>query len=64
MELGGQNICPTTFAPHVWHLRGKLGANLPHLSHLPYHPIRPHASELYAHLPGFGHELTVRGGRG
>jgi hypothetical protein len=24
----------------------------------------PHASELYAHLPGFGHELTVRGGRG
>jgi hypothetical protein len=30
MELGGQNICPTTFAPHVWHLRGKLGVNLPH----------------------------------
>jgi hypothetical protein len=41
MELGGQNICPTTFAPHVWHLRGKLGVNLPHLPHLPHHPNRP-----------------------
>jgi hypothetical protein len=41
MELGGQNICSTTFAPHVWHLRGKLGANLPHLPHLPHHPNRP-----------------------
>jgi hypothetical protein len=38
MELEGQNICPTTFAPHVWHLKGKLGANLPHL---PHHPNRP-----------------------
>jgi hypothetical protein len=39
MELVGQNICPTTFTPHVWHLRGKLGVNLPHL---PHHPNRPH----------------------
>jgi hypothetical protein len=23
-------ICPNTFAPHVWHLRGKLGVNLLH----------------------------------
>jgi hypothetical protein len=38
MELRGQNIYPTTFAPHVWHLRGKLGVNLPHL---PHHPNRP-----------------------
>jgi hypothetical protein len=29
MELEGQNICPTTFATRVWHLRGKLGVNLP-----------------------------------
>jgi hypothetical protein len=35
MELGGQNICSTTFAPHVWHLKGKLGVNLPHLLHHP-----------------------------
>jgi hypothetical protein len=35
MELGGQNICSTTFAPHVWHLMGKLGVNLPHLPYLP-----------------------------
>jgi hypothetical protein len=41
MELGGQNICSTTFAPHVWHLMGKLGVNLPHLPHLPHHPNRP-----------------------
>jgi hypothetical protein len=41
MELGGQNICPTTFAPHVWHFRGKLGVTLPHLPHLPHHPNRP-----------------------
>jgi hypothetical protein len=40
MELGGQNICPTTFAPHVWHLRGKLELNLPYLPHLPHHPNR------------------------
>jgi hypothetical protein len=39
--IRGQNICPTTFAPHVWHLRGKLGVNLPHLPHLPHHPNRP-----------------------
>jgi hypothetical protein len=32
--IRGQNICPTTFAPHVWHLRGKLGINLPHLEQL------------------------------
>jgi hypothetical protein len=36
MELGGQNICPTTFAPHVWHLRGRLRVNL---HHLPIYPI-------------------------
>jgi hypothetical protein len=41
MELRGQNIYPTTFAPHVWHLRGKLGVNLPHLPYLPHHPNRP-----------------------
>jgi hypothetical protein len=29
MELGGQNICPTTFAPHVWHLRGKFAPFTP-----------------------------------
>jgi hypothetical protein len=31
--IRGQNIRPTIFAPHVWHLRGKLGVNLP------IHPI-------------------------
>jgi hypothetical protein len=36
--IRGQNICPTTFAPHVWHLRGKLGVNLPYL---PHHANRP-----------------------
>jgi hypothetical protein len=33
MQLGGK-----TFAPHVWHLKGKLGANLPYL---PRNPNRP-----------------------
>jgi hypothetical protein len=47
MELGGQNICSTTFAPHVWHLRDKLGVNLPHLPHLPQHPNRLQKSQTY-----------------
>jgi hypothetical protein len=25
------DMYPTTFTPHVWHLRGKLGVNLTHL---------------------------------
>jgi hypothetical protein len=50
MELGGQNICPTTFALHVWHLRGKLGVNLPHLPYLPHHPNRPIATPCHLEL--------------
>jgi hypothetical protein len=46
MELGGQNIYPTTFAPYVWHLRGKLGVNLPHLPYLPHHPNRPQVASV------------------
>jgi hypothetical protein len=34
-----QNIYPTTFAPHVWHLGGKFEVNLPHLPHHPNTPI-------------------------
>jgi hypothetical protein len=45
--IRGQNICPTTFAPHVWHLRGKLGVNLPHLPYLPHHPNRPNMMAKY-----------------
>jgi hypothetical protein len=36
-----QNIYPTTFASHVWHLRGKFEVNLPHLPYLPLHPNTP-----------------------
>jgi hypothetical protein len=46
MELGGQNICPTTFAPHVWHIRGKFGINLPLLPYLPHHPNRPKVPQI------------------
>jgi hypothetical protein len=35
--IRGQNIYPTTFAPHVWHLRGKFAS----FTHLPHHPNRP-----------------------
>jgi hypothetical protein len=42
----GQNICPTTFIPHVWHLRGKLGVNLPHL---PHHQTGPISSVTYVY---------------
>jgi hypothetical protein len=40
MELGGQNICPTTLS----HMFGTLGVNLPHLPHLPHHPNRPNVT--------------------
>jgi hypothetical protein len=46
MQLGRQNICPTTFVPHVWHLRGKLGVNLPHLPH----PKQAHGLATASHL--------------
>jgi hypothetical protein len=33
--IRGQNIYPTTFAPHVWYLRGKIRVNLLYL------PLQP-----------------------
>jgi hypothetical protein len=42
MELGGQNICPTTFAPHVWHLRGKFA---------PFTPFTPPSKQAPEPLP-------------
>jgi hypothetical protein len=37
MELGGKTFAP----PHLPHMFGTLGVNLPYLPHLPYHPNRP-----------------------
>jgi hypothetical protein len=53
MELGGQNIYPTTFAPHVWHFKGKLGVNLPHLPHHPNRPLISHCLSSAAVGEGF-----------
>jgi hypothetical protein len=37
-RIRGQNICPTSFASHVWHRRGNIRLNL---SYLPLHPQWP-----------------------
>jgi hypothetical protein len=37
MELGGKTFAP----PHLPHMFGTLGVNLPHFPHLPHHPNRP-----------------------
>jgi hypothetical protein len=39
--IRGQNICPTTFAPHVWHLRGKFA---------PFPPFTPPSKQAHGWL--------------
>jgi hypothetical protein len=66
-RIRGQNICPTTFTPHIWHIKGKLGVNLPYLHHLLHHPNRAMVRmEMdlirsgYHHLKHFNCDIIIR----
>jgi hypothetical protein len=57
--IRGQNICPTTFAPHVWHLRGKFAPFTPSTKQAPCQQFTYTLTNTYTHLYSVERETHV-----